>query len=333
MCGIGGIRRYKGGPIEEYQIRGLLLGLEHRGNDATGIALYGADGIKVLKEDCPANLLVNRPSYTEFLEDNLDDHTWFAMVHTRAATKGSPRKNVNNHPMWDEINAVVHNGVIHNDDTLFRELHAERVAETDSDILRAIVAQDGLTLKAVRTLNRVSGSVAMCAISEKYPDTVLLARSGSPVVMATYNNGEKLVFASEKHLIHKAMRPWIYQHGLPFQQQKLDLAYLTMANDQAYIFGPDGLEHYADFKTAYQFTQPTYTRVHEFYEERQRRFNTEVNEERMPQERQLCPNPNCRVVFLFKLADRNTPLNRWYCIKCGANLATGVINASKIRKK
>src|SRR3990167_8758938 len=159
MCSIAGIYRIGKESVKEEQIRALLLSLEHRGRDASGIALIKDDGeIFVTKDDSAAWRFVSSRAYEEAIEEQLDENIRIVLTHTRLATQGSPRNPVNNHPVSDETAAIVHNGMISNDDSLFRELTLKRCGDVDSDIIRGIVSKFGLTRVAVRNLEKMRGS-------------------------------------------------------------------------------------------------------------------------------------------------------------------------------
>lgn len=274
MCGIGGFRRFGDQPITRDQIELLMVSLQHRGNDATGIAIMnpGEKTVRVCKGDEPAWNFMKTQTFGKFIEAHLHEDTNIVLVHTRAATKGSPRKLENNHPMYFDKSAVTHNGVVTNDDILFRDLNLTRHAETDSDILRAIVDKEGLNKAVIRKLARCNGSVACAAITPDQPEHLLLVRSGSPLVLAAYN--EVLVWASEKQSIHQAMRPWIKKWGLNFQVQTPNIGFLTMADHSAWLFGPKGLEWHDECKTAFHYVEPRRA-VWENYNERQDKWNKE----------------------------------------------------------
>ena len=123
----------------------------------------------------PRGRLCVERSMRSSLLNNLEPDTVQVLVHTRAATKGSPRQNVNNHPMYAGSAAVVHNGVISNDDELFKTLKLDRKAETDSDILRAIVDEHGITPEGIEVLGKVKGSAAIACLSPDFPNKMLIS--------------------------------------------------------------------------------------------------------------------------------------------------------------
>lgn len=293
MCGICGIRRFGSEPISSEQIRILLIGNERRGNQATGVALQQADGsIQVFKDNEPANRFVLDNDFGKFLDENLRNDTLTFIGHTRAATKGSPAVPKNNHPMWDGKVAVIHNGVISNDDFLFRDLKLERSADTDSDIFRAILSRNGFTSHAINVMNRITGSAAIAAISTDYPGKLLLARSGNPIVLAT-NDADHFMWSSERQPIYDAMRPWVRKGGIYFRKARADYYFTNFPNDTSWLIADapmeiEGesrwLEWHSQFHTASYYRSVSYN-VNENYASRRG-----VKKVKLVQ----CPNPECK---------------------------------------
>lgn len=272
MCGIAGFYRYGPKPITEEQISLFLVGNEHRGNDATGMAFQQADGaVTIIKKDIPAWKFVVSDEYKKFIEENLRDNTVTILLHARGASQGNPRENRNNHPLHAGLTAVIHNGNLRNDDSLFYSLKLKREADTDSDILRAIIDEWGITPEGIHKLNQVSGSAAGAAVSPKFPGKLLLFRSGSPMVIASDEN--TFVFSSEKNTIHKAMRPWVQRWGIWWQAQKPELSFSYMPDHTAWILSAKGLEGHYEFKTmSGKYFEPV-RRTYEDYNSRQEMFD------------------------------------------------------------
>jgi predicted glutamine amidotransferase len=272
MCGIGGIVRWGQKPIEEEQIAILLVGNEHRGNDAAGLAIHQRDGsIDILKKDCPAWQLVTTDDYSKFIRERLHADSEAVLCHARGASQGNPRDNNNNHPMWAGHGAVIHNGVIRNDDMLFDSLKLERKAKTDSDILRAIVDKWGITEEAIRRMGKASGSGAIAAIHPDFHGKILLVRSGNPLQLAS--NQDFLYFASEKNTLHKACRPYIQRMGIWFQAQKPDVDFANMADNTGWIIGPKGLETHVECHICQGAYIEPWRKTYEEYAERQKKWN------------------------------------------------------------
>lgn len=283
MCGIGGFRRFGNAPpIQPEQVELMLIGLQNRGIDATGIALLnvspkGEAEVSVYKDDKPAWQFVGTDGYKKFLEQNLGEQTKTVLLHTRAATIGSPTLMKNNHPMFHNRIAVVHNGGVSNHETLFKDMKLERRADTDSDILRAILDNHGFTKKAIRDIARCNGSVACAAIDPNDPTRTFFVRSGSPLVFAKY--GEKpdatLIWASERHHIYKAMRGWEDWLGFAWQKSRTDLSFIQMRDNSAWILGEEGVEWHDACQTVYSNWQEPRRHIFDNYVARKTRFARE----------------------------------------------------------
>jgi asparagine synthetase B (glutamine-hydrolysing) len=260
MCGIAGVRRFGSEPIHEQTLRLLLCALESRGRDATGVAVKTGKSIRVFKTDKPAWKTVSSPEYKQFISEHLTPETDTVLLHTRAATQGSPFQNQNNHPLFAGTSAVVHNGVISNDAQLFANLQLDRKAEVDSDILRAIIDKHGFDETVADTLDQISGSAAIAAIHPDWPNHLLLGRSGSPLVLATAD--ETLYWASTKEALHHALRPWNQKFGVWFQRNRPDAEFSFMPTDTLYLFDENGLQWHRRFNAVVHYTTPDYSKYH-----------------------------------------------------------------------
>jgi asparagine synthetase B (glutamine-hydrolysing) len=315
MCGIAGIKRFGPEPIREEQLRFLLCSLEHRGADATGIALVnpGDPEIHVHKSDMAASQYVTSRAFEKFLEQYLKEDTETVLLHTRFATQGAPKFNANNHPLYCGTSAVVHNGCISNDDYLFRELKLKREAETDSDIIRAIVDKWGIEKKAFNTLTRMSGSCAAAAVSQDAPGKLLLLRSGSPLVLAATQH--QLLWASRKESLHLAVRPWEKRFGVDMQANRTDVMFTPVRDHTGYIFGPKGLEWHEKFETSYRYQTPDYSRVHDEFDKRQSRWKN------AQEDRVQCPHQECARWQQIPAKYKNEKLWDLICGTCDKPLA------------
>ncbi len=183
MCGIVAYV----GPKQAQPI--LLEGLkrlEYRGYDSAGVAVVGEVGLKSARS-------VGRVSV---LEQNLADAGGLAgslgIAHTRWATHGSPTE-ANAHPHTDDAGtiALVHNGIIENYATLRTFLEGKGhtfSSETDTEVLAQLIGElrrSGLSLEdAVKAaLREVTGAYAIACIAQDEPDTLVVARKGSPLLV------------------------------------------------------------------------------------------------------------------------------------------------------
>lgn len=248
MCGIAGVIRFGEKPIDESVLALMLLGNEHRGADASGIALSQEDGsIDIFKTNVQAWRFVRTKEYTEFIQSKLKPTTWAAILHTRFATIGDPQDNNNNHPLYAGHGAVIHNGGFHNSNTIFDACKFKKNADVDSDILRAFVDAYGITPKCISEMNSLAGPAAGAAFHPDYPKKLLLFKSGSPMILGSDN--DFFYFASEKKTLYKAMRPYVNRWNMWFQVEKPDAAFSPMAEDTAWLISKQGHEGHYEFKT------------------------------------------------------------------------------------
>ncbi|MEV6670089.1 glutamine--fructose-6-phosphate transaminase (isomerizing) [Streptomyces sp. NPDC051162] len=192
MCGIVGY-------IGKRDVAPLLLEglqrLEYRGYDSAGIALHAsgkAGGLKTAKAKGRVRELEAR------LPKRFAGSTGIA--HTRWATHGAPN-DVNAHPHVDaeEKVAVVHNGIIDNASDLRARLTADGVvflSDTDTEVLAHLIARsqaETLEEKVREALRHIEGTYGIAVLHADFPDRIVVARNGSPVVLGI---GEKEMFVS-----------------------------------------------------------------------------------------------------------------------------------------
>jgi glucosamine--fructose-6-phosphate aminotransferase (isomerizing) len=192
MCGIVGyIGKRQAAPI-------LLEGLhrlEYRGYDSAGIAVGNKGKLRVAKR---------RGRVREL--DALEPQKFRGLqgiAHTRWATHGEP-SDANAHPHIDASGryAVVHNGIVENAAALKAQLAQRGVvftSETDTEVLAHLIAllDDGSPLETVvaEALRRVVGAYGLAVIDAERPDTLVVARNGSPIVLGI--GDKEMFFASD----------------------------------------------------------------------------------------------------------------------------------------
>jgi len=180
MCGIVGYI----GPKHAIPI--LLDGLErleYRGYDSAGVAYYRDDQLVVTKRKGKLEELRN------VVEPEKIEAT-IGLGHTRWATHGVPNE-VNAHPHVDCNNriALVHNGIIENYAILKSDLaengHKFRT-ETDTEVLAHLIEEhpaETLEESVSEALKHVVGAFGLAVISIDDPEKIVVARSGSPLVV------------------------------------------------------------------------------------------------------------------------------------------------------
>ncbi len=190
MCGIAGLHRLSDASLT--RIDGLadelLLGIDHRGGNATGLGWLKDDGEhRVVKASCRAGEFNAHRGVVP-----ADVRT--LLLHTRYATQGPASFMVNNHPVTNGPITLVHNGHVWNDDAIFTETGKERHGEVDSEAIPALIYARGWS-KAIPALAKVEGDMAIAAYNVERPGEFLLARGNSSPVY-WHATEDFLVFAS-----------------------------------------------------------------------------------------------------------------------------------------
>lgn len=189
MCGIVGyIGRQEAAPVV---LEGLTR-LEHRGYDSAGVAVLGGRGIRVAKQAGRVRDL------TGALPKRFAGTT--GIGHTRWATHG-PATDANAHPHTDEQGrvAVVHNGIIDNSAALraaLTDAGVELASDTDTEVLAHLVARsdaDTLEGKVRDALGAVVGTYGLAVLHADFPDRIVVARNGSPLVVGV---GDKEMYVA-----------------------------------------------------------------------------------------------------------------------------------------
>ena len=183
MCGIVA---YKGHRNCHPILLSGLKRLEYRGYDSAGIAcLHSNSKLSITK----------RRGKVKELEVALNSKNCdgVGIAHTRWATHGKPNK-INAHPHTDQSKKIVlvHNGIIENYDPIKKFLLSKRVkfkSETDTEVLVQLIGYFYNKGKmdfeeAVRAaLQRVDGAYGIVILNTDYPDMMIAARKGSPLVL------------------------------------------------------------------------------------------------------------------------------------------------------
>ena len=204
MCGI--VAYIGPHPALPRLIDGLRR-LEYRGYDSAGIALIADDGLWIRKD-------VGRVANLEAQIEGGPEAS-VGIAHTRWATHGGVTQ-INAHPHADGAAriAVVHNGIIENNSHL-RQMLADKgvqfASETDTELLPHLIAQHdkGDPLAAVRkALEHVRGTYGIAVLFADYPDQIVVARNGSPLVVGL-GEGE-VVVASDPQAVVAHTRSVVY---------------------------------------------------------------------------------------------------------------------------
>ncbi|MGY5745861.1 glutamine--fructose-6-phosphate transaminase (isomerizing) [Vibrio antiquarius] len=210
MCGIVGAVAQR--DVAEILVEGLRR-LEYRGYDSAGVAVV----------DGESNLTrVRRLGKVQELADAVEEAKVIGgtgIAHTRWATHGEPSE-VNAHPHMSGDIAVVHNGIIENHEEL-RELLQSRgyvfESQTDTEVIAHMVEWELRTsetlLEAVqKTAKQLEGAYGTVALDRKDPSSIVVARSGSPIVIG-FGVGENFLASDQLALLNVTRRFMYLEEG------------------------------------------------------------------------------------------------------------------------
>jgi glucosamine--fructose-6-phosphate aminotransferase (isomerizing) len=190
MCGIVGYVGSSDGV--DFLLSGLRR-LEYRGYDSAGLAVLSPRRIGVVRAAGRIDRLQAR-----LAERPLSGRV--GIGHTRWATHGAPTdENAHPHLGGSGEVAVVHNGVIENYEPLKARLQAEGYpfrSATDTEVIAHLIADcleqqaagppgdhKALIAAVQSALSQLQGTYGLAILFRDYPDLIVAARLGSPLVV------------------------------------------------------------------------------------------------------------------------------------------------------
>lgn len=207
MCGIVGAASTR--KVEKILIEGLKR-LEYRGYDSAGLAVINQDkNIQICK----------KAGKVAILEEAVRQQSiegYIGIAHTRWATHGKPTE-ANAHPHGSNQQvALVHNGIIENYQELKEDLIKEGyifASETDTEVIVHLIEKHLRTkstlLDAVnKTIPQLKGAYGIAVICRNEPETIVVARSGSPLVIGI-GIGENFI-ASDQLALRQVTDRFVY---------------------------------------------------------------------------------------------------------------------------
>lgn len=226
MCGIVGATAER--RVAEILLEGLRR-LEYRGYDSAGMAVINADGL------CKVRRVGKVKELSDAVErDGVNGHVGIA--HTRWATHGGVTEE-NAHPHVSESTVVVHNGIIENHELLRHRLQADGytfTSQTDTEVIAHLIHHelthtDSLLEAVQKAVTQLEGAYGTVIMDERDPGRLVVARSGSPLVIGL-GIGENFV-ASDQLALLPVTRRFIYL-------EEGDVA--EVARESVRIFDKDG---------------------------------------------------------------------------------------------
>ena len=188
-----------------------LKKLEYRGYDSTGVGFLQADH----RIHCERSL--ERVAQLEVQTQPFSAHVGIA--HTRWATHGAPALR-NAHPMESHGKgfdiSLVHNGIIENHEEIKAELKSAGyvfTSDTDTEVMTHLIHQfltTGIDLyEAVfQATKRLKGLYAIAVLCSQFPDRIVGARQGAPLLIGVGERG--MYLASDTSALLSETRKVIY---------------------------------------------------------------------------------------------------------------------------
>tara|TARA_B110000008_G_scaffold2669_1_gene2553 strand:+ start:1685 stop:3532 length:1848 start_codon:yes stop_codon:yes gene_type:complete len=264
MCGIVG-------GVSNKNIAVLLLDglkqLEYRGYDSSGLVVLSQNN-KLIRERA-AGKVSNLENKLKLKKSKLKGNV--GLAHTRWATHGKPSTN-NAHPHISKKSiSVVHNGIIENYielKDLQKKQGYEFSSETDTEVIAhaiesALKPSISLLKATQKVIKTFEGSYGIGVISSKYPDQIIAARKGSPLVIGVGVNGNYV--ASDQMALLSVTREFIFLEEGDVAEIKLEKITIYDINNNLVRrpiktsklkIGQIGLENYNHFMQKEIFEQP-----------------------------------------------------------------------------
>jgi glucosamine--fructose-6-phosphate aminotransferase (isomerizing) len=210
MCGIVGAVAQR--DVAEILVEGLRR-LEYRGYDSAGVAVVNARG-----ELTRVRRLGKVQELADAVEQaNIQGGTGIA--HTRWATHGEPSE-INAHPHMSGDIAVVHNGIIENHESLRITLQQRGYvfeSQTDTEVIAHLVHWELKTSSSLlealqKTAKQLHGAYGTVAVDRNDPSRIVVARSGSPIVIG-FGVGENFLASDQLALLSVTRRFMFLEEG------------------------------------------------------------------------------------------------------------------------
>ncbi len=188
MCGIIGYTGYRN---TKTVLLNCLKRLEYRGYDSAGISINNEKSkIETIKAVGEIRILEKKA-------ESFSANGPSGIGHSRWATHGAvTEENAHPHTSCHQEIAIVHNGIIENfkslQEKLTRKGHIFK-SNTDSEILAHLIEEHyekttDLKKAVEKTIQEITGSYALVAITDKEPEKLIAARKDSPLVIGVGDN-------------------------------------------------------------------------------------------------------------------------------------------------
>jgi len=188
----------------------LMVYSEVQGPHATGMAMVREDGsFSLFKRAGRAHRVIQMPEFTRIL-GKLDSTATLLMGHTRYRTRGSEKRNRNNHPLRAGKAIGTHNGTIVNADELFEYYGLSRSTEVDSELLVRLVHENAslgsIDVRALlRHITPCKGQISAILTSLEDPESTLVLVGNRPLSLWRNPKLGLVAYASQAKWLEKTL--------------------------------------------------------------------------------------------------------------------------------
>lgn len=241
MCGIMGYYAFGDILPDKGKISKMFELLETRGRNASGFAFIQEEQLHVHKDAITSSEMIRTEAWNKLILPKI------MIFHTRAATKGTVKNNCNNHPIFNKYGmAIVHNGIIHNDNEIFGK-KGKRDGEVDSEAILSLLSSCNKGDKIKMLFDKLDGSFAVAFIDRNFPDKLTLIKKDNPICMYYNRNDDILYFCSEKRIMQTALGiETEYKRGFPMGETGYH--FCDMSDNHSLIIDKSGVESYQKYK-------------------------------------------------------------------------------------
>ncbi|MCZ8109092.1 MAG: hypothetical protein O9972_66045 [Burkholderiales bacterium] len=194
----------------------LFLLSETRGKESAGIAIALPDAVVFQKSAVRPKHFLRSTHFRTFLDRGLSaiyaaGRPFALFGHSRLVTNGAQNVHANNQPVLSGGILGVHNGIIVNDEALWRTSNKlVRHAEVDTEIMLQLVRSElargtDLATALRETFRKIVGTVSTALVFEDLNCLALVTNNGSLYSLQD-GVGRALVFASERYILEAFLR-------------------------------------------------------------------------------------------------------------------------------
>lgn len=229
MCSIFGFGFLNGNRMSDLSdkqltemISNIFIEGESHGKTAAGMAIVTNIRISIIKNNVRGAAFVETDDFKDavktlvcdVLRTKSDEKLLSIIGHCRLKTKGTEKNNSNNHPISAGKIVGVHNGMIGNDDEMFKmfENKFKRIAQVDSEIIFQLIdyfcknkGRNGTVSLAVQNAcAMLEGGFACGMVNAANPYILWMFRNRNPTVVQYYPKVGMVAFATDYSMLDEA---------------------------------------------------------------------------------------------------------------------------------